>query len=276
VTYLLGANVLIDPRGWLEHVWYITHDGSRPYQMYPATLAGYAALTAHVSALVVQTVTPPIVALAGVGLAAMDPRRRRGAWLLVFATLSYVATFIGPILYVFPRFVLPVVLVTTALAGVGGAALPERGTAVARAVVVGALLTVFAYGTSMNLGLVWDSRYEAEAWLTEHLPAGTVVGTNGEGVYLPRIPLGLRTVPVDVSATGLSFVGDPPAYLVFSDAYYARYLRRATVRSAFQALLDGEAGYEPVATFYRPYLFATSLIPTMNPRIVVLRRAGGS
>ena len=37
-------------------------------------------------------------------------------------------------------------------------------------------------------------------------------------------------------------------------------------------LFGGHLGYEHVATFHRRGLPATELIPTLNPRIVILRR----
>jgi hypothetical protein len=144
----------------------------------------------------------------------------------------------------------------------------------------GAALLVAAvvalYGTLMNLGLVWDSRYAAESWLAKHVEPGAVVGTNGEGVYLPRVPTTLRTVPADVTADGLRYDGSAPDYLVLSEAYHARYLRRAAVRPVFVGLLQGDGGYERAATFHRRHLPATDLIPGLNPRIVVMRRVGGS
>jgi 4-amino-4-deoxy-L-arabinose transferase-like glycosyltransferase len=276
LTYLVGANVLVDPRGWLAHLYYVTHDGSRPYQMYPATVAGFLDLGLHVGRLVLTTATPPVVLLAAGGVLALRGPARRGGLVLGCAAVSYLATFIAPILYVFPRFVLPLVFVTTIFAGVGGSALWRCGALAGRAAVAASVAIVFVYGTSMNLGLVWDSRYAAEAWLAGHVEAGALVGTNGEGVYLPRVPADLRTVPIDVTSDGLRFVGDAPEYLIFSDAYYARYLRRAAVRPAFLALLAGGAGYEPAATFQSRHLVATSLIPTMNPKIVVLRRVRDS
>ncbi len=272
VTYLVAANVLIDPRGWLAHLYYITHDGSRPYQMYPATLDGFVRLTAHVGGLMLTAATPPMLVLAGLGIYALRPSARRGVRLLLAAAASYFLTFIGPILYVFPRFVLPLVFVVAILAGIGGATLWSRGALAGRLAVAGTLACVVIYGTSMNLGLVWDSRYAAESWLAHHVPAGTLVGVNGEGVYLPRVPAALRTVPVEVGAAGLSYEGRAPDYLIFSDAYYARYLRRSAVRSAFLGVLQGDAGYERVATFHNRHLPATDLIPGMNPRILVMRR----
>jgi len=276
LTYLVAANVVIDFRGWLAHLYYITHDGSQPYQMYPATLDGYARLAAHVAGLVLWTATPPMLVLAVLGWVAMRRRARPGAALLVAAVASYLLTFVAPILYVFPRFVLPLVFVLAILGGVGGAAIWRRGGVAARAAVAATVAVVALYGTSMNLGLVWDSRYAAESWLAKHVEPGAVVGTNGEGVYLPRVPTSLRTVPVDVTEDGLRYDGPAPDYLVLSEAYYARYLRRAAVRPVFVGLLQGDGGYERVATFHRSHLPATDLIPGLNPRIVVMRRVGGS
>lgn len=276
LTYLVAANVVIDFQGWLAHLYYITHDGSRPYQMYPATLAGSARLAAHVAGLVLWTATPPMLALAVVGWIALPRAARGGAALLVAAVASYLLTFVGPILYVFPRFVLPVVFIVAILGGVGGAAVWNRGGGLARAAVAATVALVTLYGTSMNLGLVWDSRYAAESWLASHVEPGALVGTNGEGVYLPRVPAALRTVAVDVTQTGLRYDGPTPEYLVLSDAYYARYLRRAAVRPVFLELLQGDGGYERVATFYRTHLPATDLIPGLNPRIVVMRRLPSS
>jgi 4-amino-4-deoxy-L-arabinose transferase-like glycosyltransferase len=272
VTYLVAANVLLDVRGWLAHVHYITHEGSRPYQMYPATPLGVASFALYVVGLLFETATPPIVVLAGVGLYALRPGVQRSALLLLAAAASYCLTFLGPILYVFPRFVLPLVFVCAVFAGVGGAALVRRAGTLGWAAVAASLAIVFLYGTSMNLGLVWDSRYAAEHWLAAHVDAGTRVGVNGERVYLPRLPADLESVPVDVTTEGLVFAGAPPEFLVFSDAYYARYLRRAAVRPVMLALLSGASGYRRVATFHSRHLLATRLIPTMNPRIVVMQR----
>ena len=64
----------------------------------------------------------------------------------------------------------------------------------------------------------------------------------------------------------------PPEYLVLSDAHYRRYLRRSEFRPAMEQLLAGELDYERVAVFEpRPFPM-TDLIPTVNPRVVILRR----
>lgn len=273
VTYVVAANVLVDWRGWLAHVHYVTHEGSRPYQMYPATIAGVSAFGGYVIGLLLEAATPPIVVFAAVGVVVLRKVAPRAVLLLGAAAVSYVVTFLGPILYAFPRFVLPLVFVCAIFAGVGIATTWRAAGVPGRLTVAASLVLLFLYGTSMNLGLVWDSRYAAEHWLAENVAPGTLVGTNGEGVYLPRIPAALPTVAFEVTADGLTFAGCEPEYLVMSDAYYARYLRRPATRPMLASLLIGTADWLPVATFHSKHLVATNLIPTMNPRIVVLRRA---
>ena len=73
-------------------------------------------------------------------------------------------------------------------------------------------------------------------------------------------------------AGGVDDAVEPPDFLVLSDAYYARYLRRRGTRPVLERLLAGELGYEPVVTFQQPHLPATALIPSVNPRIVILGR----
>ena len=273
-TYVVAANVLVDPRGWLAHVHYITHEGSRPYQMYPATPTGVASFAVYVAGLVMQAATPPLVLFAAIGVATARRSAPWGVALLLVAGGSYCLTFLGPILYAFPRFVLPLTFVVAVFAGVGMTTTWRVSGLGGRSAVGASLAALFVYGTSMNLGLVWDSRYAAERWLAEHVPAGALVGTNGEGVYLPRVPVSLRTVRAEVTAEGLAFEGGVPDWVVLSDAYYARYLRRPATRPVLARLLADDPEWARVASFHSPHLVATNLIPSMNPRIVVLRRVG--
>lgn len=271
-TYVVAANVLLDPAGWWAHVRYITHEGSAPYQMFPATLAGYAALAVRCVQLTADSMTWPAL-LAGIaGLAWTVHRGTSGASVLAWALGSYLVTFVGAVLYAYPRFMLPVVLVFAVFAGVACAHVWERGAPVVRAAIAAVVVYAFVYGTSMNLGLLLDSRYAAESWLTEHVAPGAVVGINGDATYLPRLPHGIATVAVDLSEGGPLAHGAPPDFLVLSDAYYRRYLRHANTRGVVRQLLAGGFGWERVAVFHRRGLAATQLIPTVNPRIVILRR----
>ncbi len=272
LTYLMAANVVFDCHGWWDHVHYITHEGSAPYRMFSPTPSGFARLVARELHLSVAATTWPVAALGLVGCVMAVRDRIRGTGLLLFATLAYFATFTAPILYVFPRFVLPAVLTIAVFAGLAAARAWDTRSSLARSAIVAIVLLALLYGNTMNVGLLLDSRYAAEAWLELNLPPNAIVGMNGDPTYLPRLPRGAQRVSVDIDARGPELRGSTPDYLLMSDAYYRRYLRHADTRPVVRRLLAGDFGYEPVASFHRRWLPATDSIPTVNPRIVILRR----
>jgi len=279
-TYLVTANVLIDFDGWRAHLRFISHDGPKPFQMFPATLAGYRQLATLTLALIVRSFTLPATLLGAVGLVVMIARGVPSARLLALAAVSYLVLFLSPILYVFPRFVLPVVFILAVAAGVAATTVWDRFPG--RVAVAAVLVCIAARGASMVLAMREDSRYAAERWLEREVPAGSVVGLvgldDGGGSYLPRVPTELATEAVRLDADGV-VADEPPDYLVLSDAYYRRYLRDrgrwAALGGEVQRLLhQGEFGYVPVARFYASRLTGTSraLIPGVSPRIVIVQR----
>ena len=272
VTYLLAANVVIDLRGWIEHLRFITHEGSRPYRMFTRDAEGYGRLAVSTLELIRASMTLPVVLLGAGGLVWAAARRLPGAGLLLLATGSYLVLFLGPILYVLPRFVLPAVLVLAVFAGVAAARVWRVGHALPRLLVAGAVVHALAYGASINLGFLRDSRYAAEQWIAYNLPPDALVGTNGERTYLPRLPPHVRTVHVDITPAGVTARGRLPEYLVLSEAHYRRYLRHEAPRRALEALVAGKLNYVPAAEFRQHRLRALALIPGLSPRILILRR----
>ena len=88
----------------------------------------------------------------------------------------------------------------------------------------------------------------------------------------------MQTVRVKMTPAGPVFhegAGDPD-FLLLSDAHYVRYLRKPDLRPVVESLLAGDLDWKPVATFHRRHLPATALIPSVNPRIVLLQRRDGS
>jgi hypothetical protein len=86
------------------------------------------------------------------------------------------------------------------------------------------------------------------------------------------VPPSVNTVRVDVTPEGVRADGPLPEYLVFSEAYFRRYLRHDDLRRAFEALVAGEREYVQVAQFRQHRLRALALIPGLSPRILILRR----
>ena len=277
-VYALAANVIVAPRAWLAHVQFITQEGSQPYIMFPHTLAGYGRLLWETGRLVVLAFDGPLVLLALIGLFWACRSRLPGTGLLVGAAASYVLTFLVPILYVLPRFVLPLVFVLAVFAGGAAAVVWRQYPGIPRAVVVALVLYAPVSGLLLNATLLRDSRYAAEEWMRYNLPVGSIVGLDGAPSYLPRLPDDVRGVPVEVRSEG-AIAEVEPEFIVLSEAHYRRYLRHERRNlppepspETIERLLAGDLGYAPVATFYSSHPRATRLIPGLSPRIMVLRR----
>jgi hypothetical protein len=99
------------------------------------------------------------------------------------------------------RFLMPQALFLAVYAGAGLDALafgPRRkpvrlvGQAIASAAVAVGIWVCL----SVDANLLFDPRYEAEAWLREHVRPGDVIETYGGNVYMPRMPPSARVLRV--------------------------------------------------------------------------------
>lgn len=196
-VYGLAMNALFNRRGLLEHLrHWLQGEGVAPYNddyqgaLWFASEIGSAAFFGAGWPLLLGLV-------AGGALSLVGPATRRPAFTLALPLLSYFAFTIMPIRFIFPRFLLPVYLLLACLAApqlarLGRVALGTgsrpRHTRLCAASLI-ALLLGYSACYSLNVGLAMrqDSRLHAEAWLAEHLEAGTqVVGLGSRGA-LPRL-----------------------------------------------------------------------------------------
>ena len=276
-VYGVASLLLIDPASYVAHARHVTGPGSIPYRAFPRSAAGVLALVLYAGYLTALALGWPmaIACVVGLGLAAVRPSA--GTEVLLVGALSYLLTFILPILYVVPRFVLPLVLVAAPFAGLSLSRLWGDGRShalVRRAGVVALLLVSIGYGATMDARLLTDARYRAEAWLRKH-PPRDAVGTDADPSYLPRLDPAWRVVRVAVTPAGIDFGGaEPPELIIMSSARYRVYSRprRRAQRRVFVALLRGQLGYERVAHFQSARVPGPRLVEGVSPRIVVLRR----
>src|SRR6059036_609302 len=192
--------------------------------------------------------------------------------------LSYYVTFIVPILYVVPRYVLPMLAAMAPFAGLGLAALwgdAESPRASARRALVCLVVAAgVARGASMDVRLLTDARYHAENWLAGHAPSG-VIGTDADPSYLPRLAPTRPVVRLKLAPDGLHYPGsEPPDLIVLTSARYRQYFwpPPRPERRVLTALLRGELCYERAADFRSPQLFGPPLVRAVSPHIIVLRR----
>jgi hypothetical protein len=247
--FLTFDNAIVNFRGFVDHVRFITGPGSTGYRVYEPTLAGHLALLRTSLRLTEVSMGWPlfVVGVAGAVLALATPRQRRIAIWLLIPAVSYYVSFINVILYNYDRFMMPVCFL---LAIFGGLAfdrllrqrLPARAGA---AIAVVAFAYTLLYASTVDVLMIRDSRYEAEAWMAAHVTPTDIVGVSGLHEYLPRIDgyhlEDIGTVP--------ELAQEHPKYVVLN-ADYARAVPVDTEWGKMIAGLEGDAlGYHRVARF---------------------------
>jgi hypothetical protein len=282
VAYVVASNMPWNWTGWLEHISYIMGPSASRYQTYPNTLAGHFALALHTLAHLANALNIPVFlsCLAGV---AYTLKNRQAFLALLVPSVSYYLTFLSVVLYVYPRFVFPLIFLVVPFAGRALSELWETKNKFARFFVTAVLVHSFAYGFFLDLQFTSDSRYQAEAWMKQNFVDGTTVGTDAQPAYLPRFPKTVKVSRVSFSNGTIHFAeGESPEYLVLSRAQYRRYRisRLTEPEQKLVALIGGSSGYEVVAAFdnaldNEPF-FAPRFLPYVSPTIIILQRAAST
>jgi 4-amino-4-deoxy-L-arabinose transferase-like glycosyltransferase len=281
VTYVLAANIPNNWHGYLRHVKYITSAGSAPYQEFPNTIFGHIALLSKTLSLLAWSLNIPLFAVCAVGLL-WGLIRWRGVTLAIIApALSYYLFFIAVILYVYPRFVLPFVLILALFGGRLLGALwtsPGRFSWMTRPAIAALLLYSLLYGASVDWFLERDPRYEAEKWITHNVSRAADMEAYGPAQYLPRFSEHVRVRRLTLRGyVEEAFRSRAPEYVLLTHAYYRRITEDQQddfdQEEFIEHLWTGELGYHVAADFKVPEGFAPHLIPGVNSRITVFARS---
>jgi hypothetical protein len=210
-------------------------------------------------------------------------RHRRAAAVLLVPALGYYLLVIVPINFVYSRFLLPPIAMLCILTGMAGASLigGKRFPRPARLVLPAlTLILSLGYAASVTLEMIFDSRYQAEEWLTAHVPRPSSVGAFSDAQYLPRaFELGYATYLVEMRRE--AFERPQPEYLILSSYNYEDFDDEQ--QECMRDLLAGRLGYGLVAHFGRRFLGTESfwpgaagwgapLVGKASPTVVILRR----
>jgi 4-amino-4-deoxy-L-arabinose transferase-like glycosyltransferase len=270
-TYALASNLLFDPAGWLAHFRHMAQHTAPEYRAYERSMPGTFHFAVATLTTLAASLNIPLFALCVVGTGWCLWKREGAALPLLFG-LSYFVTVLMLVLYLLPRFVLPLVLLLSPYGGRALAAVWERGRRPGRLLVMGVLLYSLVYGFSLDLEFLHDARYEAERWIAANVPRSAVIGTDGRETYLPRLPASNTTISVELRDRQAWKDGIRPDFLVLSSPRYRRQRWDAPYRQTFEALHDGSLGYRVAATFTSHRFLGPRLIPGLSPDIIVLAR----
>jgi hypothetical protein len=216
-----------------------------------------------------------LLCLAGAVLAAFRERR---TWVLGIPMLSYALFSLLPG-FIEPRVVLPLLPIFAVFGGVLASRLLRLSGG--RRLAAGALLAAvaaheLALGVGIDLQLLHDARYEAEAWLADHVPRGARIAALSGPKFLPRLkrmdydvrwfaPAEIR--PGALEATDLDWVVVSAGSHAWADRAYLDALRAG--RLDYELVFHTRGGARP------PRWLRTRARPgAVSPEVFVLRRRG--
>jgi len=237
-AYALVWMLPLNLPGWLAHHRFLFETAKYP-RTFAATLEGYGALARRCFELAPLAFGWPV--LLGLVAAVMTRPGLRGLGPRALGAALYLAAFIGSIGYVYPRFLLPLLLLVLPIALRGleaalGRMGPRGGVALAGALVVLAL----AGGPALDLVMLQDPRLVVERWLATRAPAGALVEIAGNPHFQARVPATRRRLVTSPDSLRLR-PRDPAGDVVLVSSLDEYALRRLPGDAYLRALETGDA-----------------------------------
>lgn len=281
---LLVDGAITNPSGFLKRIAFLTGPASQDYVEYVRGTAGWWALLGDMARYFTRGtgLLAVVLAATGVLLHAKNPRDGRwtAGWLPLLAMVSFTVCFNFVALRSDDRFLLPQAVFACVYVGIAAERLafgwPDWRAMVGRVVLAAVALLAVHQCMAVNAAMLFDPRYDAQAWLNEnvkqgdtievydrnwllpHLPAGAIVVRRGQGDVKLRNPL-----PGVTEVQGQFSTPRAPRFIVVSGWMMRRFLRAETpprpgrawspleqsdfrnsdARAFFQALDEGRIPY---------------------------------
>ncbi len=201
-VFLVADAVVFNPTGFRARLAFLSGSASKDFITYANDWTGRARMLRDAAKDFdhYYPVSLTLIGLAGLAVQLLRAPRRIASWLPLLCAASYTALFNFTALRTDHRFFMPQSLL---LAVYGGMALEPLVFAARRPIRVlaqAALSISFALAIhkclAVDAQLLYDPRYEAEAWLESELRDGELIETYGNNVYLPRFPAKARVIRV--------------------------------------------------------------------------------
>lgn len=191
LSYVAAMGIPWNADGVVSHYGLIVGAGSAPFRMFEPTGEGIGALALTTVGVLAASGGPAVLlfGIAGLALALTEHRNRKLLLLMLVPVLSYAASFIAVVGYVYDRFLLGFAFIGVLFASLGlqwFASLLSRRPALGVCI---PLLVVVCTSPSIavDLKLLSDSRLEVERWMQGHLRDDPFVLGVGSQLYLPNL-----------------------------------------------------------------------------------------
>jgi 4-amino-4-deoxy-L-arabinose transferase-like glycosyltransferase len=199
LLFLVVDAVVINPTGFRARLAFLTGSASQDYAEYTNDWPGRLRILvdlARKSGLQYPAQMAPLVAI---GLLSVARRPRFEALLPLLGAISFTIAFNFTARRTDPRFFLPQGVMLGIYGGLGLGWLVRFRPPIR---VAGYVAAAFALARglfaciSVDVNMLRDPRYDAEAWLRAHVRPGDTIETYGHNVYLPRMTDIARVVRV--------------------------------------------------------------------------------
>ncbi|MFO0734521.1 MAG: hypothetical protein U0270_01515 [Labilithrix sp.] len=201
LVFLVVDGVVFNPTGFRARVAFLRGSASQDFVEYTRDWSGRVALLVDAGerfSSQFPKLAAPLFLLGGfraIAPAVQGSARRRRlavALLPLLVGVSFTVLFNWAALRTNARFLLPQALMLGVYGGIGVESLlfAERAGLrhASRAVLLVPLVLALHACVSVDVSFLFDPRYDAEAWMREHIPPGAKIETYGLNVYLPRFP----------------------------------------------------------------------------------------
>jgi hypothetical protein len=318
LTLAASSNAFLNPQGFANRLGFLTQtldpDIALQYAPYyfPIDLGATRGLDVEFAQLaltaqrVLESVGLPVVLLAAVGFGLAVRQAPAVALLFAASAIGFYLFGVRAMLSLSLRYVLPLAVFASMLAGITLGYLSRAGhrAAVRRPVAVAFVMFIMLYGWDVNRMLTGDGRYLAENWIASNVTVDETIEVYQRPTYLPRFPEWATVQRVDfeqrnidnfrlrrpdyvvVSSAGLSGVTveykedwssdevTPEAYepsQISISGEVMNYQRRDNVEF-LDRLTSGSLGYTEAASFGVDPWIDRPLIQSLNPEIKIYRK----
>jgi hypothetical protein len=264
-AYALLWQLPFNLSGWRAHHEFLFAEalGGRRYPLTPAGLGGLTLESLRYTPLAFG-----LPVLGGLAVALVRRVSLRGLGLATLVALVFAALFLARVGYVFPRFLLPLMVLLVPVAARGLTDGRWRPTRVAVLVML-----ALSGGPFVSWLMLTDPRLAAERWIREHVPAGATVEIAGNAHINLRPPAGYRVERVSEKSlfgNARGPVGDVVAVSSIDTVYLVRTPR---LRAAWWDVVHAPGGPYRVAARF-PRIPAADLLDPMwiAPGITLYQR----
>jgi len=297
IIYVIASGIPIDPVRYLQHAAKVltVGTGSTPqlsYLRYPATMAGFSAQARDLFGYLIEVMSWPVLTAAIVGIV-LAIRRDRLSLVLVLSSLGFLMMML-PVRLSRLHHLLAVALPLNVFAAYTfsqGLEAGRRIRVIAAIAAIGVSGHLLLQTVDLTHDMLFDSRYQASAWLDQHTQKGDSMLYFGAGLTVPPLRDDIETVKVQHRREALPTIEQrQPDFILVMPLDFNEDRHRVEWRygphsiysdylpaDVYATLVNGSLGYRLVARFQTPRMFPWLNRPflsyaTVNPPIHIFAR----